>query len=148
MKAPQFTSFRALSIAGMKRCDIIVACGDGRAGKIRVPDNIRNVRRRAARPDSARQPAAWREGARPSDSLELRDLEDKERSILFATRKGYVKRTSLDEFQNTCAALDAKGVKWVAPPNSREDFGVTVWAAFIEDPDGNIIELTNAGPSY
>jgi len=54
----------------------------------------------------------------------------------------------LDEFQNTCAALDAKGVTWVAPPNSREDFGVTVWAAFIEDPDGNIIELTNAGPSY
>ena len=54
----------------------------------------------------------------------------------------------LDEFQNTCAALDAKGVNWVAQPNSREDFGVTVWAAFIEDPDGNIIELTNAGPSY
>jgi catechol 2,3-dioxygenase-like lactoylglutathione lyase family enzyme len=54
----------------------------------------------------------------------------------------------LDEFQNTCAALDARGVNWVAPPNSREDFGVTVWAAFIEDPDGNIIELTNAGPAY
>lgn len=54
----------------------------------------------------------------------------------------------LDEFQNTCAALDAQGVTWVAPPSSREDFGVTVWAAFIEDPDGNIIELTNAGPQY
>jgi DNA gyrase subunit A len=32
--------------------------------------------------------------------LPVRDLADTERSILFATRKGYVKRTSLAEFQN------------------------------------------------
>jgi catechol 2,3-dioxygenase-like lactoylglutathione lyase family enzyme len=53
-----------------------------------------------------------------------------------------------DEYQNTCDALSARGVNWVAPPNAREDFGVTVWAAFIEDPDGNVIELTTAGPEY
>ena len=32
--------------------------------------------------------------------LPIRDLEETERSILFTTRKGYVKRTSLSEFQN------------------------------------------------
>jgi DNA gyrase subunit A len=32
--------------------------------------------------------------------LPIRDLADTERSILFATRRGYVKRTSLSEFQN------------------------------------------------
>jgi catechol 2,3-dioxygenase len=52
------------------------------------------------------------------------------------------------EFQTTCDTLTGRGVNWAAPANSREDFGVTVWAAFIEDPDGNIIELTTAGPQY
>jgi len=59
------------------------ACGDVRAGKIRVTGNIRNVRRRTARPDSARSPlpgekvlvrvtasncAASREGVRHSSA--------------------------------------------------------------------------------
>src|SRR5204863_9018201 len=39
-------------------------------------------------------------GERVQGLLPLRDLEDTERSILFATRKGYVKRTSLADFQN------------------------------------------------
>jgi lactoylglutathione lyase len=53
-----------------------------------------------------------------------------------------------DEYENTCRALEARGVKWAREPNSREDFGTTVWAAFVEDPDGNFIELTTAGPTY
>ncbi len=39
-------------------------------------------------------------GERIQALLPLRDLAETERSILFATRKGYVKRTSLTEFQN------------------------------------------------
>jgi len=39
-------------------------------------------------------------GERVQALLPIRDLEDQEHSILFATRKGYVKRTSLTEFQN------------------------------------------------
>src|ERR1700678_1496531 len=42
-------------------------CGDVGTRKIPIMGNIRDVRRRTARPDSARQPPAWREGARPSD---------------------------------------------------------------------------------
>ena len=39
-------------------------------------------------------------GERVQALLPIRDLEDTERFILFATRKGYVKRTSLEEFQH------------------------------------------------
>jgi DNA gyrase subunit A len=39
-------------------------------------------------------------GERVQALLPIRDLADTERSIVFATRKGYVKRTSLEEFQN------------------------------------------------
>jgi DNA gyrase subunit A len=39
-------------------------------------------------------------GERVQALLPIRDLAETERSILFATRKGYVKRTSLGEFQN------------------------------------------------
>jgi DNA gyrase subunit A len=39
-------------------------------------------------------------GERVQALLPIRDLEDAERFILFATRKGYVKRTSLGEFQH------------------------------------------------
>jgi DNA gyrase subunit A len=39
-------------------------------------------------------------GERVQALLPVRDLEDTERSILFATRKGYVKRTSLSQFQH------------------------------------------------
>jgi len=39
-------------------------------------------------------------GERIQALLPIRDLADTERFILFATRKGYVKRTSLGEFQN------------------------------------------------
>jgi DNA gyrase subunit A len=40
------------------------------------------------------------QGERVQALLPIRDLADTERSILFATRKGYVKRTSLEEFQH------------------------------------------------
>jgi metallothiol transferase len=53
-----------------------------------------------------------------------------------------------DEFERTCAAIRARGVEWLRPPSTREDFGVTVRAVFVEDPEGNIIELTTAGPQY
>jgi DNA gyrase subunit A len=39
-------------------------------------------------------------GERVQAVLPIRDLAETERSILFATRRGYVKRTSLSEFQN------------------------------------------------
>jgi catechol 2,3-dioxygenase-like lactoylglutathione lyase family enzyme len=51
-----------------------------------------------------------------------------------------------DAYADTIDALRARGVKFRSGPSSRQDFGVTVWAAFIEDPSGNLIELTDVDP--
>jgi hypothetical protein len=44
------------------------------------------------------------------------------------------------------AGLEAQGVAFLMGPNSREDFGHPVHTAFIEDPAGNVIELTDVDP--
>jgi catechol 2,3-dioxygenase-like lactoylglutathione lyase family enzyme len=49
-------------------------------------------------------------------------------------------------FHDTMDALHGAGVKFMGEPTSRVDFGTTVWAAFVTDPAGNVIELTNVGP--
>ena len=42
--------------------------------------------------------------------------------------------------------MRAAGVKMLCKPSSRVDFGTPVRAAFITDPSGNAIELTDVGP--
>ena len=49
-------------------------------------------------------------------------------------------------FDDTIEAVRAAGVKMLGEPSSRVDFGTTVHAAFITDPSGNVIELTDVGP--
>lgn len=49
-----------------------------------------------------------------------------------------------DAFQGTVEALRAKGAEVYVEPMQRSDDHV--WAAFIKDPDGNTIELTDMGP--
>jgi catechol 2,3-dioxygenase-like lactoylglutathione lyase family enzyme len=65
-------------------------------------------------------------------------------------RKGFAPHIALhipaDEYQESMAALEARGVAFLGAPNRREDFGKPVWAAFIEDPCGNLIELTDVDP--
>ena len=51
-----------------------------------------------------------------------------------------------EEFDTTIEAVRAAGVKMLGEPSSRVDFGRTVHAAFISDPSGNVIELTDVGP--
>jgi len=51
-----------------------------------------------------------------------------------------------DEFASTMDALRDAGVTFIGEPNSRVDFGRTVWAAFVADPAGNAVELTDVGP--
>ena len=51
-----------------------------------------------------------------------------------------------EQFAATCEALRADGVRFLGEPSSRVDFGTVVWAAFITDPAGNVIELTDVGP--
>jgi len=51
-----------------------------------------------------------------------------------------------DEFASTMQTLRDEGVTFIGEPNSRVDFGRTVWAAFVADPAGNVVELTDVGP--
>jgi extradiol dioxygenase family protein len=50
-------------------------------------------------------------------------------------------------WDDTMRELAARGVPFVMGPNAREDFGRLVRAAFIQDPAGNFIELTDVDPS-
>ncbi len=59
----------------------------------------------------------------------------------------YALHVPTDEFETTIQTLRAAGVAFLGEPSSRVDFGTTVLAAFVTDPAGNFIELTNVGPS-
>lgn len=50
-------------------------------------------------------------------------------------------------WDSTMQELEARGVVFVMPPSAREDFGKPVRAAFISDPAGNMIELTDVDPT-
>jgi len=52
-----------------------------------------------------------------------------------------------DRFDETVEALRAAGAPFLGEPSTRVDFGTTVLAAFVNDPAGNFIELTNVGPA-
>ncbi|MGH9018797.1 MAG: VOC family protein [Acidimicrobiales bacterium] len=47
-----------------------------------------------------------------------------------------------EQYHATIGALTDAGVA-VSSPMSRDDWGTTVWQAFLTDPAGNAIELTN-----
>ena len=66
-------------------------------------------------------------------------------------RKGFAPHIALHipatQYQETMDALRERGVAFIGEPRSRVDFGTTeIWAAFIEDPCGNLIELTDVDP--
>ena len=51
-----------------------------------------------------------------------------------------------DDWVTTMAELEARGVPFMMGPNTREDFGRPVRAAFIQDPAGNFSEYTDVPP--
>lgn len=51
-----------------------------------------------------------------------------------------------ERFDATIETVRAAGVKMLGEPSTRVDFGTTVRAAFVTDPSGNVIELTDVGP--
>lgn len=53
-----------------------------------------------------------------------------------------------DAFAATMKGLEERGVPWIREPRSREDFAKTVWAAIVQDPAGNFIELTDVEPGF
>ena len=50
-----------------------------------------------------------------------------------------------DDWAEVIDRLRIRGVNFLAEPSERSDFGVTVRAAFILDPSGNVVELTDVG---
>ncbi len=58
----------------------------------------------------------------------------------------YALHVPTDRFDETIEALRAAGAPFLGQPSSRVDFGTTVLAAFVHDPAGNFIELTDVGP--
>ncbi|HTZ10347.1 MAG TPA: VOC family protein [Acidimicrobiales bacterium] len=71
-----------------------------------------------------------------------------ETDVLPSPGKGfphYALHVPTDRFDETVAALETAGVRFLGAPSERVDFGVTtVRAAFVADPAGNVIELTDA----
>ena len=51
-----------------------------------------------------------------------------------------------DVYDATIAAIAERGISFWIGPSAREDFGRPVRAAFIQDPAGNTIELTDVDP--
>jgi catechol 2,3-dioxygenase-like lactoylglutathione lyase family enzyme len=52
-----------------------------------------------------------------------------------------------DAWDDTMAGIEALGIEFLLPPSARLDFGQPVRAAFIRDPAGNVIELTDVDPT-
>lgn len=50
------------------------------------------------------------------------------------------------QWDSTIHALRGTGVAFLSEPSERQDFGQRVRAAFILDPSGNVVELTDVGP--
>ena len=49
-------------------------------------------------------------------------------------------------WDETIALLKSNSVAFLSEPSERSDFGIAVRAAFVLDPSGNVIELTDVGP--
>jgi glyoxylase I family protein len=78
--------------------------------------------------------------------LQLHFIETDEMPIPGKGFPHYALHVPTDRFDTTIEALRAAGVSFLGQPSSRVDFGKTVLAAFVNDPAGNFIELTNVGP--
>ena len=79
--------------------------------------------------------------------LQLHFIETDEMPVPGKGFPHYALYVPTDGFDTTMEALRAAGVSFLGQPSSRVDFGRTVLAAFVTDPAGNVIELTNVGPS-
>jgi glyoxylase I family protein len=78
--------------------------------------------------------------------LQLHFIETDEMPVPGRGFPHYALHVLTDRFDTTIEALRAAGVSFLGQPSSRVDFGTTVLAAFVNDPAGNFIELTNVGP--
>jgi glyoxylase I family protein len=94
-----------------------------------------------ARPDFG-VPGAW---FRLGD-LQLHVLEVPEVAAAGPGLPHLALHVATGDIAGTVDALVRAGATLLAGPRTRDDFGTAVTAAFVSDPDGNVIELTDVGP--
>ena len=78
--------------------------------------------------------------------LQLHFVESEEMPVLGQTFPHFALCVTTEDFAPTMDALKRAGVAFLGEPSSRVDFGRTIWAAFVADPSGNVVELTDVGP--
>jgi glyoxylase I family protein len=94
------------------------------------------------RPDFPGAPGAWL----AVGDLQLHLVAGPEMPVLGRSFPHFALHVTTEDFDATVDGLRAAGVPFVGEPSERVDFGRAVRAAFVADPSGNIIELTDVGP--
>jgi len=94
------------------------------------------------RPDFTGAPGAWL----AVGDLQLHLVASPEMPVLGRSFPHFALHVATEDFDATVDALRSAGVAFLGEPSTREDFGRPVRAAFVADPSGNVVELTDVGP--
>ena len=98
--------------------------------------------RELRRPDFAGFDGMWLQVG----SLQLHFIVNQQMPVSGPGFPHFALHVPAERFAETMDGLRNAGVDFFIEPRSRVDFGTTVWAAFVKDPSGNVIELTDVGP--
>lgn len=79
-------------------------------------------------------------------SLQLHFLEAPDATVAGPGMPHFALHIDAGSWDETIADLRARGVEFMMGPSERDDFGTRVRAAFLTDPSGNVVELTDVGP--
>lgn len=79
-------------------------------------------------------------------SLQLHFLEHETMPIPGPGFPHFALHIEYDQWDETIGLLKSNSVAFLSEPSERSDFGIAVRAAFVLDPSGNVVELTDVGP--
>jgi catechol 2,3-dioxygenase-like lactoylglutathione lyase family enzyme len=79
-------------------------------------------------------------------SLQLHFLENATMPIPGPGFPHFALHIEKDRWDETIGLLESNDVSFLSEPSERSDFGIPVRAAFVLDPSGNVVELTDVGP--
>ena len=79
-------------------------------------------------------------------SLQLHFLEAPDATVAGPGMPHFALHVAADDWDDMISTLQGRGVSFFMGPSERSDFGTRVRAAFLADPSGNVIELTDVGP--
>lgn len=79
-------------------------------------------------------------------SLQLHFLENQTMPVPGPGFPHFALHIENDQWDETIGLLKNNAVPFLSEPSERSDFGTLVRAAFVLDPSGNVVELTDVGP--